>query len=218
MIEFYKTVDMRSRKAMISFLRKHFRYDTGNSWNRSTSYACNLKIYRLGLDNETVDKLFEMLETQEFFDSINELLSDFNAEHHFAWQAAMNGRSGGYLVLYKGKSEPSQYKSFCTRCGQRNYKSVKETGNICGRCKSLSRVDYINPPIQISVYPYRGTDQNEDFCDWDMQQLRERVRLVQEFDALADRIVNRAVQLTKEYKVVDEEFLVPQTRKVLEAV
>lgn len=218
MIKFYKRIDMRSRKAMTEFLTKHFRYNTANSWNGSTSYACNMKIYRLGLDSDIVDKLYDMLNAQEFFDEIDELLSEFNEEHNYLWQARMNGRGGGYLVLYNGKSEPSQYKSYCTKCGQRNYTSVKDTSKICGRCYSPARVDYITPPMMISVYPCKGTDQNEDFADWDMRELRERVRLVQEFDSLADRIVERAIELAKQFRVVDEEFFVPQTRKVLEAV
>lgn len=56
MKRFFQPVDLRSRKAMIDYLEDHFRYFTMNSWNRSQSYACNLKIYKLGLDplNEKV--------------------------------------------------------------------------------------------------------------------------------------------------------------------
>lgn len=218
MIKFYKKIDMRSRKAMTEFLVDHFRYYTANSWNMSTSYACNLKIHHLGLEHNTVDILYDMLDTQDFYDEIEILLSEFGEEHNYVWQARMNGRSGGYLVLYNGQSEPSRYKSYCTECGQRNFRSVKETGNVCGCCRSSARVDYINPPMQINLYPFRGTDQNEDFADWDIRELRERVKLVQEFDSLADSIVERAVQIAKQYRVVDEEYLVPQTRRVLEAV
>ena len=49
---FYTDVDLRSRKAMTAFLLKHFRYDTMSSWNQADSYACNLKIYRLGLERD----------------------------------------------------------------------------------------------------------------------------------------------------------------------
>lgn len=45
MKRFFQPVDLRSRKAMIDYLEDHFRYFTMNSWNRSQSYACNLKIY-----------------------------------------------------------------------------------------------------------------------------------------------------------------------------
>ena len=66
---FYQKVDLSSRSEMIQFLLCHLRYDTMNSWNRSTSYACNLKMHGLGLDAATVEKLYDMLDTQEFFDS-----------------------------------------------------------------------------------------------------------------------------------------------------
>ena len=46
---------------MAQYLTTHFRYPTLNSWNRSTSYACNLKITHLGLSPEVVDKLFDMI-------------------------------------------------------------------------------------------------------------------------------------------------------------
>jgi len=40
---FFKPVDLRSQKAMVEFLSNHFRYNTMNSWNNSTSYANNIK-------------------------------------------------------------------------------------------------------------------------------------------------------------------------------
>ena len=42
---FFKRVDKRSRAEMTAYLAGHFRYDTMHSWNRSTSYACNMKLY-----------------------------------------------------------------------------------------------------------------------------------------------------------------------------
>lgn len=62
---FSKKVDLRSRKEMIDFLTNHFRYDTMNSWNCSTSYAANVKIYNLGLSRAELDKLYELIETDE---------------------------------------------------------------------------------------------------------------------------------------------------------
>ena len=43
---FYKEVDKRYKEAMIAFLKKHLRYDTMNSWNKSTTYANNIKLYK----------------------------------------------------------------------------------------------------------------------------------------------------------------------------
>lgn len=217
MREFYRPVDMRSRSQMTDFLQKHFRYPTMNSWNGSKSYACNLKIHSLGLSSELTDKLYDMIQTQEFFDYMRDLMDDFDFQHNYVWQVRMNGRSGGYLVLYQGEQQRSEYRSYCTYCGQRNFTSITENSNICGRCGKAARVDYINPPMQSVIYPGRGTDDSEDFEDWDMYELRNRVRLVQELDRLADAMVQRAIALASEFDVVDEEYYVPQTRKTLVA-
>ena len=61
MRRFSETVDLRSRKEMTEYLQSHFRYDTMNAWNAATSYACNLKIYKLGLSPEIENKLYDML-------------------------------------------------------------------------------------------------------------------------------------------------------------
>ena len=47
--------------------------------------------------------------------------------------------------------------------------------------------------------------------------LRERVRLVQELDQLADRMVKEALYLAAHFEVVEENYYVPQARKVLTA-
>ena len=59
---------------MTGFLKNHFRYPTMNSWNYSTSYACDLKIHSLGLNADLTDRLYDMLELQEFFSVQKELL------------------------------------------------------------------------------------------------------------------------------------------------
>lgn len=50
---FQQHVDHRSRRAMTSLLNNHCRYDTMRSWNAATSYAHTIKIYRLGLHNNS---------------------------------------------------------------------------------------------------------------------------------------------------------------------
>lgn len=217
MKRFYVPVDLRSRSKMTDFLEQHFRYFTMNSWNCSESYACNLKIYRLGLDSEIENKLYDLIKCQEFFYALKELMDEFAAAHQYRWQVAMNGRSGGYLVLYQGEIKPSGYKSYCTACGQLNYRSVGETDNICGRCRKAARQDFVRPHMQVSTFPGRGTDDDADFSEWSIDELRERVRLVQELDQLADRMVDRAVYFAKNYTVEDEEYFISQSRKILVA-
>lgn len=129
---FSQHVDKRSRAKMTAYLAGHFRYDTMRSWNRSTSYACNMKLYKLGLDREVEDKLWDMIQVPEFYDRINELIEDFGLQHNYLWQAGWNGRSNGYLVLYQGGTKPSGYLSYCNQMrpkklylGSKNRKAVR---------------------------------------------------------------------------------------------
>ena len=212
---FSRRVDKRSRAEMTAYLSGHFRYNTMNSWNRSTSYACNMKLYKLGLDRGTEDKLWDIIQVPEFYERLNERIEDFNWQHNYLWQAGWNGRSGGYLVLYQGGTKPSGYRSYCTKCGQKNYTSVAETGNRCGVCNEEARVDYIKPPMQIFSFPGRDVDMDEDFEDWSLYELQQRTELVQEFDRLADDIVAEALYIAQNHSVEERTVYMPTTELVL---
>lgn len=183
--KFTTKVDTRSRKAMAKFLTNHFRYHTMNSWNRSTSWANNVKIYNLGLPAEIEDKLYDMLDV-EYYGSdlqfcIDDLIRDF--ETKTGYSAGFNGRSGGYLVMY-------------------------DTG-------------YVNGKRQ--VYPGRSVDnytldEYMDKDEFDMQDLRDKVKLVQEFDTLCNRIIDECIYCAENYNVVEEEYTETKTRKVLQEI
>lgn len=212
---FSKRVDKRSRKKMTAYLKNHFRYNTMNSWNRSTSYACNMKLYNLDLDREMENKLWNLLDVPEFYDRLNELIEDFNRQHNYLWQAGWNGRGSGYLVLYQGGTKPSEYRSYCTKCGQKNYASVAKTGKRCGVCNEETRVDFIKLPIQIFAYPGRSVDMDEDFEDWSLYELQQRTELVQEFDRLADDIVAEALYIAQNHSVEERIVYIPTTQRIL---
>lgn len=214
---FSKKVDLRSRKDVVDFLTNHFRYDTMNSWNQNTSYAHCVKIHNLGLTGEQIDKVYELIDMDETYDNINWLLEEFAVAHNYAWQVGFNGRSGGYLVLYQGGRKALDYKSRCTHCGQLNYKTIEETDNAkCGRCGAEARIN-LTKPIMQSYTVGKGTDMCEDFEDWDMYSLKERVKLVQEFDELCDKCLAEFVWLIDNAKIEEEEYEVTEThtRKVL---
>lgn len=216
---FSKKVDLRSRNDMIGFLCSHFRYNTMNSWNCSTSYANNVKIYNLGLSNADEDKLYELVEMSEFYDRLDYIFYEFANRHNYLWQAGFNGKSGGYIVLYQGYSKRSEYKSFCTACGQRNYKTVEESGNCkCGRCGRDTRVNYQVSPMEYGTYPGRSTDMGEDFEDWDIYSLRERVKLVQDFDRFCDDVLLEVRNILDNFEVDEDTVYVPRTVKRLREV
>jgi hypothetical protein len=72
-----------------------------NSWNNSTAPAYNLKVYHC-INSSLRDKVFELMQCENFYDEINYRMRMFDAQFNYAWQVGFNGRSGGYLVLYKG--------------------------------------------------------------------------------------------------------------------
>ena len=114
MKNFYKEVDTTNREQMINFLSNHFRYNTMNSWNRSTSYANNVKLYNLPLNNKQKDALYRIMdiECDSPYQLIHRLLNEFGANHQYRWQAGFNGRSGGYVVLYEGNLEDGRIVTY----------------------------------------------------------------------------------------------------------
>lgn len=83
---------------------KRIKYPTMNYWNGSTAPAYNMKIYNV-IRHELQDRAYEILSDEnlsyELHNEINFLIDDFTANTKYAYTAGFNGRSGGYLVLYK---------------------------------------------------------------------------------------------------------------------
>jgi hypothetical protein len=68
---------------------------------------------------------------------------------------------------------------------------------------------------KVVCYSGKSTDQDEDFSEWSVDDLRDRVKLVQEFDKLADDIVAEVINLATNYVVGEEVYTAQKTRKVL---
>ena len=111
---FYKTgIDITKDKDMFDFLKQHFTYYTGNSWNGLESIANNVKIHRLNLDGDCW-KALAFLEADEYFE-VNDMLAYWE-ENNPGYSAGFNGRSGGYLVLYNKDNFRSVLPEFITGC------------------------------------------------------------------------------------------------------
>ena len=217
---YYKEIDKRYREVTTAFLKKHFRYHTMNSWNRSTSYANNIKLHQIDKpDDVDSDTWYDMIGITDWQQKLSDLLEDFGRKYEHQWQAGINGRSSGYVVLYKGGTKASGYRSYCTHCGQKNYQKIPESQiGICGKCEAKARVNFKQTHMQVFTWPGRDVDMHEDFDDWSLSELRQRVELVQDFDMLCDDIMTAYIDLCCNYRVTEEEILVPKTIKVLEPV
>ena len=210
---FFEKVDLRSRKAMIDFLVNHYRYNTMNSWNNATSWANNLKIHRV-IPSKLQDKVFEMMDCEEFYDDINFLISNYDEENNHYIQAGFNGRSGGYLVMYEGSVEwktiftfenPRQGRDYTDGYGWMDLEEAKKRGLYQKKVK------------KVGTYPGRSMDNydEEDYKEMEMSSLKEIVQKVQRFDKLCDEIVSTVIYTAENADVEEEEYTVTKTRKVL---
>ena len=93
-------VDICSAKSMHDFLRNHFTYYTMNSWNGLKSIAHNVKVYNLNLEGDQW-KALERLEITDY-SVVNDLIDSWENDHPEV-KIGFNGRSGGYIVLYRDK-------------------------------------------------------------------------------------------------------------------
>jgi hypothetical protein len=197
---------------MIEFLSGHPRYRTMNSWNRTTSYANCIKVHKLGLSRDQYSRVWDILDT-DYWDEIRYPIDDFTEETGGSYTIGTNGRSGGYLVLYRGEYYDPGYKSQCRACGQLNYQAVSGEVGQCGRCGKTERVNLARP-LRWHRVTGRGIDDDmgrEDLMEWSMSDLRDRVELVCRFDRACDEIRSAFIDLIDNCKVVEETVMVPKT-------
>jgi hypothetical protein len=208
---FEKKIDLRSKQAMVDFLSSHFRYYTMNSWNRMTGYANRVKIPYLGLTSEQANRAYDLLGT-DYWDELQFVIDDFTSVMDGNYTIGVNGRSGGYLVLYRGEYYDPGYKSRCRTCGQLNYQPVSAGNDRCGCCGG-ERVNLTRPLRWHRVFG-KGIDNDlsaEDMMDLPMSDIRGRVELVCRFDKACDDIRDAFIDLIDNCKVVDEVVMEPKT-------
>lgn len=80
--------------------------------------------------------------------------------------------------------------------------------------------DYSGEKPVLRTYPGRSIDDydEEDFAEYDMDWLRERVKLVQRFDEMCNNIFKTFMYYLENFDVVEEEYTVTKTRRVLQEV
>ena len=108
-------IDKRSRAEMTNYLLDHFRYFTMNSWNRESSYAMNVKIYNLDMSDEAEERAYSIfcddVDCSELNFRIQDIIHEFEIESGNRFTIGMNGRQGGYLVLYQASYEDCVLKA-----------------------------------------------------------------------------------------------------------
>ena len=181
-----------TREKMIGYLESHFRYWTMNAWNRSESYAFNVKIHRMKWKSRVLElKAYDFLDVHEAYDGMRELTEEFAEHHDFSWRIIFNGRSGGYLVLVAGGYKEHYIADPGMKPGSRGYSD--HVGRWFSYGEALENGWIGKKYRRFFLQPGRGCDDGETFDDWDMDALKGRVGLVRDFDTACENAV-RAFQ------------------------
>lgn len=204
---------MKSKMAMIDFLKNHRRYDTMNSWNCSTSYAHCVKVGQLHWKNPALAlKAYDFVDLSEAYDEVHEIHREFAEAHDWSWQIAFNGRSNGYLVLIQGgyteliiapaNMQPGE-RAYSDRIGRWfDYEEARNNGWIGRKWK------------RIHTQPGKSLDRGETFEDWSMDQVLGRYRLVRTFDEACRRSIRAFQQFVEHHTVEEQTIQVPKHIKV----
>ena len=210
-----KEVDLRSKKDMLRFLQEHLKYNTMNSWNQSLGWAHNVKIHKLGLTATQRDQAYALLEVWDSFNwQIQTDIDDFTKDTKYRYTIGFNGRSGGYLVLYKCEQKVTGYKSECLDCRQLCYKS-EEDAHHCGKCGGELE-NFKTPHMQLAIFPGKSTiDVTGDDADEDIKNIRDEVKLVISFDKACDRIRDTFIAIIDSHGVEEKVISVPKKITVL---
>lgn len=87
--------------------------------------------------------------------------------------------------------------------------------NRCGHCQAEGEKGRVNlkHPVRQLVVMTAKIDSGLEWEDWEMSDLREQVKLVQDFDRTCDQIRDEFILMCASCKIVEETILVPKTVK-----
>lgn len=208
----------QNRRQMIAYLAGHPRYHTMNSWNRATSYSRCIKLHHIAFPDKAVESTaWDLVCSQAEWwrrSGLQREIAEFDKRYNHRFQLGTNGRSGGYVVVYQGGTEPSGVKSYCQECGQHNYTRAEPEPARCGRCGEQARVNYATEPEKIICWPGRSLDEGADYAEWDTETLKDRVDLVWDLDDTVERMAAKFIEFCRTHTVEEETVLVPTVRQV----
>lgn len=191
---FYQTgIDITNDKQMFNFLKNHFEYNTLNSWNRLTSIANNVKLYRLGLTGDWCVAM-DLLNAGEY-EEINMMIREWERENR-GYQVGFNGRSGGYLVLMNEKDATHILPEIITDA--ENYEEYKnDCRDLWGSVKA-NRSDLVYYTKLVQSFD-KLCDQLLDYCDGLSRQTFEYLEMQKAVEVFNEEYGNDLEYLNFDY-------------------
>lgn len=172
---------------MARYIEDHPRYNTMHSWNASTSFSHNVKIHKLNFPNPEAEErawqLFDMPDWDEI--ECRDLIEEFEAQQP-GFTIGFNGRSSGYLVLYR-KNYPGQ--------------SIQYDYDLESALEAYDDAEKDE----------KGTGQYADA----VTELQALVNVVYDFDKACNWIVHSFVTFCESHDVEEQQIMVEKTIKVV---
>lgn len=201
------------RSKLIDVINSQFVYYTNNSWNKSVSYARNVKIHNIGIPREILDEAYNLTSKEWFYDQIRNFeIDEFEARHDNRLTIGFNGRSSGYAVLYKMNLKALDYKSRCNHCGNPTWYT---TEIICPKCK-VGTLKILKKPIIQKVVG--GGVRIEDPYDSDDNDLVDMVCTLTDFNNTVDSMIDLTRDLARSVKNGDIDIETGEEPEVEEEV
>lgn len=215
----------KSKKRLISYITSIGTYPTMNSWNGSYGYSYNMKIYNLPVTQEQKNKLYELLDVEDIFDSVNLLID--------TWQEMMFKKYGGYIkneeyrFNIKEKTE-EQIKEQIKKLENYSYKYDRHGTEILTMTKDVNK-SYFEAGFNgrsggyLVLYKYNGynytgtgwTHTAEELEEMNYSEVLEIYKILKDFEKLYLDIIEEAKYLADNAKIEEETYTVEKTRKVI---
>ena len=86
--------------------------------------------------------------------------------------------------------------------------------NTCGYCHSKTRVNLTSPHYQTFSWPGKDVDAGEDFAEWDIGSIRDRVEIVWDFDQTCEKAVSSFADFARTHHVEKQTVMVAKEIEV----
>lgn len=211
---------------MINFITGFEHYATMNSWNGSYGYSYNVKIHSLPFTSKQKDVLYEMLDTQEFFDNINYVVRDWDEE----------------MVKHGSHTEKKEMRVDIKDLSQKKIKDLiknyEERGWNYDRHGTAIAVFWKNKEISdftagfngrseghLVLYKWNGHNNcgtswvhsEEELEEMTVSEVKFVYDVLIDFQKLYKTLIEECKYLADNNVVEDEEYSVIKTRKVLKS-
>lgn len=122
-----------TKKELINVLLGASKYPTMNSWNGVYSLSRNIKLYNLGLNEKQEELAYSIICREVETNIIGDILDDYSQKllekTNHRYTLGINGRCGGYVVMYKVVDYESPYK-YKIACGEGFLSGYTEEGDF----------------------------------------------------------------------------------------